>query len=493
MDMTRLLLFGEAHLLVAAAAATIAAVRRRVGAALIASATLAGVAVVTMLASVTSSSSYLLVTMLRDMEARNGSSIVAVGLGLASALPWLLLAFPPTEMHSSWKRRALCLALAMSPAATISCIGAIIYRDSHTAQQTTGGYGVTPRCQDPRFEVEEVATFGGGGRTEGADAYPICVAVDEQDQVFVSVVIKTEDDYSGEIVKLVEDRASAGRMQTISVAESSCLFHVFGLAVRNGEVFVSRSGFLAHARKGRIEYEKAGAITRLRDLDRDGVMDYYEDVVQGLPGSQGPVTQHSNNAITFGPDGNLYFTQGVHSDRDVLRHPWEGKILRASPDFQKVTIFASGLRNPFGLVHGPGGDLFATDNDVALGNPGDELDLIREGADYGHPYVVGDDDGGGMFVKPLLLWRKGSFGGMAYTESPALPAEYRGCLYIADYVGQRVLRVTLTRKGESYVAEPTTFVRVPSPIGVAVTRSGDFYITSFAGSVFRVRRNVETR
>ena len=172
--------------------------------------------------------------------------------------------------------------------------------------------------------------------------------------------------------------------------------------MRNKQIFVSRSGFLARATQGRLDYANSGSITRLSDLDRDGTMDYYEDLVTGLPGSQGPVSQHSNNAIAFGADGSLFITQGAHSDRDVLNHTWEGKILRASPDFQTVTIFASGLRNPFGLVHGPDGLLFATDNDVALGDPGDELNLIKEGADYGHPYVVGDDDGGGMFVKPLL-------------------------------------------------------------------------------------------
>ncbi len=219
-------------------------------------------------------------------------------------------------------------------------------------------------------------------------------------------------------------------------------------------------------------------------------MDYYEDVVTGLPGSQGPVSQHSNNGIVFGPDGSLYFTQGAHSDGDVLNHPWEGKILRASPDFQEVTIFASGLRNPFGLVYGPGGQLFATDNDVALGDPGDELNLIKEGADYGHPYVVGDDDGGGQFVKPLLLSNKGSYAGIAYTASAALPVEYRGCLYVADFIGHKIWRVTLTPHGGSYSAEAAPFVEVPFPIGIAVTRTGDFYITSYEGAIFRVRVDI---
>jgi glucose/arabinose dehydrogenase len=276
-------------------------------------------------------------------------------------------------------------------------------------------------------------------------------------------------------------------VQLKTVADDNCLFRTFGLAVRDGHIFVSRSGYMARAKDGHIEYENSGVITRLSDLDRDGMMDYYEDVVVGLPGCQGPIPQHSNNAITFGPDGSLYITQGVHSDRAPLTHPWEGTILRASPDFKTVSVFARGLRNPFGLVFGIDRQLFATDNDVTIGNPGDELNLIKEGAHYGHPYVVGDSDGGGRFVKPLLLWDKGSFAGMAYTESVNLPEEYRGCLYIADFSGSKILRVDLSRNGDGYSARAHVFADVPVPIGIAVTRTGHFYVTSLGGKVFRIR------
>jgi sugar lactone lactonase YvrE len=361
----------------------------------------------------------------------------------------------------------------------VPCVGALLYRAAHTLP-----YSVTPRALDSRFVAEEVASFSYNRLKDWENgAYPICVAADEKDNVFISIQLKGQEEYAGRIAQLLE----GDKVRFKTIAESPCLFHTFGLAARKGQLFVSRAGFLARAKNGHVEYENAGAITRLSDLDRDGLMDYYEDVVEGLPGSQGPTVQHSNNAITFGPDGSLYIAQGAHSDRDVLNHPWEGKILRVSPDFKRVTVFASGLRNPFGLVHGPEGQLFATDNDVSIGNPGDELNLIKEGAHYGHPYVVGDDDGGGSFVKPLLLWDKGSFAGMTYTESPALPEECRGCLFIADFGGNAILRVTLTRVGDTYSAKATPFAVVPEPIGIAVTSSGTFYITSYQGAVFRIR------
>jgi hypothetical protein len=490
MDTARLILFAGAHLLFVATATMIAALRRERGASLLACLAIAGLAVISLLFSMTSSGDYLLITMLREIKSMHGGSVVAVGLGLSSAAPWLLFPFSSRASYFPPEKSLLLFCLSISLASIAPAVAAIVYHNYSDSLPRTH-YKVPPRSFDPRFAVDDVASFANAGGAETLDSYPICVAVDGSDNVFISVQLKGQDDYSGQIYQLIDEPRSDGKVGLKAVADSPCLFRTFGLAIRNGEMFVSRSGFLASATKGRIEYANSGAITRLRDLDRDGMMDYYEDVVVGLPGSQGPVSQHSNNAITFGPDGSLYFTQGVHSDRDVLNHPWEGKILRASPDFQKVTIFASGLRNPFGLAFGPDGQLFATDNDVTVGNPGDELDLIKEGADYGHPYVVGDDDAGGNCVKPLLLWEKGSFGGIAYVDSASLPVEYRGCLYIADFIGNRILRITLSRSGDGYTANATPFAELPSPICIAATRSGVFYVTSFDGIVFRIRPRSE--
>ena len=490
MDLVRLVIFGGAHLLFAASSASVAVVCRGKGMLLLACTALACVVAITILASITDPGSSLLMGMVRDVKAHHRGALVSIALGVSTAVPWLLLTLPVTDTSSTWKSRLIIPVLSTSLTASVLCVALLLYRGF---QQSWNRSSVNLVCLDPRFSVEEVASFANSDRVEDIGAFPICAAVDEKDNVFVSVQIDSQGYYSGQIVQLVEGVGAGNRLQLRIVAESPCLFRVFGLAVRAGRIYVSRSGFLARARKGRIEYENSGAITRLSDLDRDGMMDYYEDLVEGLPGCQGPGPAHSNNAIAFGPDGSLYFTQGVHSDRDVLNHPWEGKILRASEDFKNVSVFASGFRNPFGLVQGPDGRLFATDSDVTGGNPGDELNLIKEGADYGHPYVVGDEDGGGMFEKPLLLWDKGCFAAMAYSDSPSLPEEYRGCLFIADVASNQVLRVIVTRKGDVYSARATSFVEVPAPIGIAVTRSGVFYITSLQGAIFRVRTNAEVK
>jgi glucose/arabinose dehydrogenase len=344
------------------------------------------------------------------------------------------------------------------------------------------------RVSDSRFLVESVANFSQGVFDSEKGAYPICVAVDEQDHIFVSVQCGGMEDYAGKIVQIIDNSAAGGSFQLKTVADDNCLWRTFGLAVRRGQLFVSRSGFFGRAKDGRVEYENSGVITRLSDLDRDGMMDYYEDVVIGLPGCQGPVPQHSNNGIAFGPDGSLYIAQGVHSDRSPLSHPWEGTVLRASPDFKNVSVFARGLRNPFGLVFGINQQLFATDNDVTIGNPGDELNVIKEGSHYGHPFVIGNSDGGGHFVRPILVWQQGSLAGVAYSDSVTLPKEYRGCLYVADYSGCRILRVVVNQDSIGYSANAMQFAELPWPVGIAATRTGVLYVTSLNGKVYRIRQ-----
>ncbi|MEO2047110.1 MAG: PQQ-dependent sugar dehydrogenase [Pirellulales bacterium] len=383
-----------------------------------------------------------------------------------------------TAMVSRVRAGLFCCALI----GTTICLAALVFFPVSKTEYRVESF-------DSRFSVQQIVDLGGAVRPEVRGALPTRLAINEADQIFLSIQLSGQEAYSGRIVELIEEQAANGQVRLKTIADSACLFRTFGLAARDGQIYVSRAGFLARANQGRLEYENTGTVTRLSDLDCDGIMDYYEDIVVNLPGCQGPNTQHQNNAITFGPEGELYIAQGVPNDRGLLSHPWHGKILRASPDFSEISIFASGFRNPFGLIHGPHGGLFCTDNDVTAGfNPGDELNLIESGAHYGHPYVFGKDDGGGAFATPLLLSvGTSSFAGIAYTESPELPEEYQGCLYIADFGASQILRITLNLKDDGYAVEAETFVAVPQPIDIAVTQSGDFYVTSYEGLVFRIR------
>lgn len=108
---------------------------------------------------------------------------------------------------------------------------------------------------------------------------------------------------------------------------------------------------------------------------------------------------HGLNDLDLGPDGMLYLSVG-----NLDRLAWDdggdppsgpdtallGTILRIDPATGEVDVFASGLRNVFGLVFDGDGALWGVDNDGPGRGPWrfEELLRIQEGLDYGFP-----DDG----------------------------------------------------------------------------------------------------
>lgn len=252
-----------------------------------------------------------------------------------------------------------------------------------------------------------------------------------------------------------------------------------GLAFHDGDLYVSRSGQYARAVNGVLRGVNTGAVTRLRDIDGDGLMDSYEDVITELPGAQGPDPLHQNNGIAFGPDGRLFVTVGAHSDRGPISGPLEGTIICSRLDGSEPFVFANGLRNPFDLAIGPGGNLFCTDNDPSEGGTGDELNLLVEGGHYGFPYANGSQEHPAGSVPPLWVHRHGSLQGLAYAASPELPEKYRNCLYVISYGSGEIWRVALEPAQDAYRARAELFARIPNALDITVTDEGVFYVSCF--------------
>jgi glucose/arabinose dehydrogenase len=240
-----------------------------------------------------------------------------------------------------------------------------------------------------------------------------------------------------------------------------------------------------------VTYASAGAVTRLSDLDGDGYFEFADDVVTGLPGARGPDTMQQNNGICFAPDGSLLVTVSSASNRGLDEHAWAGSVLRFDVQQQQPEVFAKGFRNPFGIVIGPDNEVFVTDNDVDE-NPGDELNHVVRGGHYGHPFVVPRENAveAQGFREPIYLGElESNFLGIAYATSPALPDEYRNCLYMTDFMQNQILRLTLARSGDTYrVTGVHRFASLSSPVDIAVTPSGEFFVVSRrTQNVYRIR------
>lgn len=135
-------------------------------------------------------------------------------------------------------------------------------------------------------------------------------------------------------------------------------------------------------------------VDRGDSLELDGVL------LDNIPAAQ----YHAGCRLGFGPDGKLYITTGdarqpaAAQELDSLA----GKILRINADgsipadnpFADSPVYSYGHRNPQGIAWQPGtGFMYATEHGPSgTDGPegGDEINLIKAGANYGWPLVSHD-------------------------------------------------------------------------------------------------------
>ncbi|PZG54120.1 glucose sorbosone dehydrogenase [Spongiactinospora gelatinilytica] len=175
-------------------------------------------------------------------------------------------------------------------------------------------------------------------------------------------------------------------------------------------------------------------------------------ILSGIP--KGAI--HNGGRLAFGPDRRLYATTGEVGDRPLAqdRGSLAGKILRMTVDgkpapgnpFDGSLVWSYGHRNVQGLAWDPAGRLFATEFGA---DTFDEVNLIREGQNYGWPEVEGVG-GGGRFVDPLLTWSTGE-------ASPSGLAYAGGSLWAGALRGARLWQVPVS--GEGAVGTPVAHFR----------------------------------
>ncbi len=129
-----------------------------------------------------------------------------------------------------------------------------------------------------------------------------------------------------------------------------------------------------------------GELSRLRDVDGDGIVDDVDTITQGW-GMSG-----NYHEFAFGlprdPQGNFYISTNVGFWSPEWWHglskvPWRGWIIKLSPDGE-AHPYASGVRSPCGLGFGPDGDLFYTDNQGDW-MPACGVFHVEEGDFFSHP------------------------------------------------------------------------------------------------------------
>lgn len=182
----------------------------------------------------------------------------------------------------------------------------------------------------------------------------------------------------GKITALVDQDQDGKADQNLTVL--SGLNRPHGLAFKDGYLYVAETDKVA-----RFTYQNLTATNK--------------QVLFTLPSGG----NHFSRTIEFGSDGRLYTTVGsscnVCTEKDAKR----AKILVSDPDGQNLREFASGLRNTvFFVDHPKTGELWGTDmaRDLLGDNiPPDEVNIIRNGQNYGWPNCYGQKINDATFHK----------------------------------------------------------------------------------------------
>jgi len=245
---------------------------------------------------------------------------------------------------------------------------------------------VRPVIVAPGFEFSLFAdTSNISEFASGAFAGPTAIAFDSRGRLFVAT-------FSGKILILLDNNED-GRADEVKTFASG-IPTPLGLEFHpSGDLYATSNIPVG-----------VGRIVRLRDTNGDDAADEVTVLVEGLP-SEG---DHQTDRLKFGPDGMLYFGQGSSTDNGTadpgrpMERSLNATMLRIDVSNPTVEVFATGLRNPFGMAfHPENGALFSTDGgsgEFCQGGPNcppedlsppEEVNHVVQNSNYGFPLCEG--------------------------------------------------------------------------------------------------------
>lgn len=215
---------------------------------------------------------------------------------------------------------------------------------------------------------------------------------------------------------------------------------------------------------------------RLRDTNGD---DQYDEVTR-LQETPGGVGDHGRHALVLGKEGEIYAINGdatlvpdnfrslVPATREFgeSKRPLAGYLARTNADGEYWEVFASGIRNPFGVAMNEEGDLFTydADSEAHRGLPWyrpTRIVHLLSGADHGWrrsdrqiwPAARPESSPGVTNIGP------GSPTGVLFGTKSKFPPAYRRALFAFDWTYGRILAVHLVPQGGSYVGHAEVFLK----------------------------------
>ena len=206
---------------------------------------------------------------------------------------------------------------------------------------------------------------------------------------------------------------------------------------------------------------------------------------------------HQGGPIRFGPDGKLYIGIGEQLNGMASQSltTIQGKILRINPDgsipegnpFYRQTygkyrsIYAYGIRNPWGMDFMPGTDrLFESE----VGQSSfEEINEIHWGQNYGWPLAEGVSEIGG-YTNPIYTYTPATGrsigGGEFYPKDGNFPDSWRGKYFFSDWAANWVKAIDVENPDD--VQE---FAKdLDSPVWIETHPDGSLWVLS-RGTIWR--------
>jgi putative heme-binding domain-containing protein len=178
-------------------------------------------------------------------------------------------------------------------------------------------------------------------------------------------------------------------------------------------------------------------------------------------------------------DKGVYGAVGADGSTAQLRG---GGILRFRPGARELEVFSSGVRNILDVAIDDDDEVFTYDNTDEHHWMGRFTHMV-DGGFYGYPWDFHPR-------RPYTLWMIADYGAGAATnilryDDAALPEEYRGAFFLADFGKRSVARVRLQREGGSFRhVERVDFLSNGGekddfrPVGICATPDGlGFYVS----------------
>ncbi len=229
--------------------------------------------------------------------------------------------------------------------------------------------------------------------------------------------------------------------------------------------------------------------------------------------------RHFTRSIVFDKSGRLFVTIGSTCDVCIELNPWYAAIIVTDKDGNNPKVFAQGLRNSVFMTQNPQtNEIWATEMGRDwLGDetPPDEINIVKQGGDYGWPYCYGNriyDKNFGQnspsycqnTIAPIYQIPAHSAPlGLTFINSSQFPSDWQGDLLVAYHgswnrstpTGYKVVHLKIK---DNQIINAEDFISgflegdqaLARPVDLIFDQEGSLYISDDKGGfIFKVVKN----